>query len=342
MEPGRLIHALPTPVIWIGRDDRVAAINPAGAAVFGEGLTGRHYITALRQPSLLSAIERAKSTRTTQTARYLTSDETGHDVTYQASVAVLDEGVLASFEDVTHLDSASQMRRDFVANVSHELRTPLTALLGFIETMLRGPAKDDPVARERFLSIMEAEAGRMNRLVGDLMSLNRVEAEERQRPIDPVALGDLLRSVLHGLTPLAAEAGVVLEAQIPDAALSVPGDADQLRQVATNLVENAIKYGREGERCVVALLGPAFHPRLRCEAMEIVVRDYGPGIDAAHVPRLTERFYRVDTHRSREQGGTGLGLAIVKHIVTRHRGRLQIDSELGQGSRFSVILPVDA
>jgi two-component system phosphate regulon sensor histidine kinase PhoR len=231
-----------------------------------------------------------------------------------------------------------QMRRDFVANVSHELRTPLTALIGFLET-LKGPARNDPEGQARFLSIMEAEAQRMNRLVDDLLSLSRVEAEERVRPTARINLGDLVRSTLHGLVPLAKDGGVTLEMALPAVPVTVPGDDDQLRQVLSNLVENAIKYSGTGAQVTVALSEPAYEPRVRTQGVRLTVSDTGDGIDPIHLPRLTERFYRVDGHRSREMGGTGLGLAIVKHIVNRHRGRLRIDSEPGQGTVFTVILP---
>lgn len=340
IQPETLIDALPSPVVLIGNNERILSTNSAAEPVIGAGLVGRHYITALRQPALLDSIEMTFKDGTTRTSQYVTTDDSGAEVSYSVSCAKLPIGVLLSFEDLTHVHSAGQMRRDFVANVSHELRTPLTALMGFIETLLRGPAKDDPVAQERFLKIMEAEAGRMNRLVGDLMSLSRVEATERERPTDPVPLAGLVSSVANGLTQLASAVDVELVVQPPQAEITVLGDEDQLRQVITNLIENAIKYGRDGKKVVIAVLAPTYSPRLRCDAVEIAVRDYGPGIEPTQIPRLTERFYRVDTHRSREQGGTGLGLAIVKHILNRHRGRLKIESEVGEGSRFSVLLPV--
>jgi two-component system phosphate regulon sensor histidine kinase PhoR len=239
-------------------------------------------------------------------------------------------GVLVCFEDVTHLEQAGQMRRDFVANVSHELRTPLTALLGFIET-LRGPALGDVVATDRFLSMMQAEAERMEHLVHDLLSLSRVEAQERVRPTEPVDLNAMIGSVIHGLRPLARQSDVEIAADQPDTALTVPGDAEQLRQVVSNLIENAIKYGGQGKTIHVRLETTESEPLVRGPAAVITVRDEGPGIAPEHIPRLTERFYRVDSHRSRAMGGTGLGLAIVKHIVGRHRGRLRIESTPGRG-----------
>jgi two-component system phosphate regulon sensor histidine kinase PhoR len=230
------------------------------------------------------------------------------------------------------------MRRDFVANVSHELRTPLTALLGFIET-LQGAARNDPAARERFLGIMAAEAGRMNRLVADLLHLSRVESEERIRPQDSTDIAGLIRSVAATMKSMAEAGRVTIRLVGVQSEQMVRADRDQMTQVLTNLIENAVKYGSPpGAEVLVDLrseMGPR-GPQLR-----LLVQDQGEGIDEIHLPRLTERFYRVDGHRSREKGGTGLGLAIVKHIVNRHRGRLVIASEKGKGSRFEVVLPLD-
>ena len=213
----------------------------------------------------------------------------------------------------------------------------LRALLGFIET-LRGAARDDAAARERFLSIMAREAERMNRLVADLLSLTRVESEERVRPTAPVDLAALVRSAAASLRPVAEAAGVEIELTGTVEPLTAPGDADQLTQVLTNLIENALKYGGPGP-VTVSLSAQSRDPVLKRAVARIDVIDRGEGIDDLHLPRLTERFYRVDSHRSREKGGTGLGLAIVKHIVNRHRGRLKIESRKGEGSRFTVLLP---
>lgn len=333
-----LVEALPIPALLVDRAGRIGASNARARALFGESLQGRHYITVLRQPTLLDAVEQAVTSATTTKAQYLTT-EARRDITLEATCTALPDGeVFIGFEDRTAMEEAFQMRRDFVANVSHELRTPLTALMGFIET-LGGAARDDAEARARFLGIMEKEAGRMNRLVGDLLSLSRVEAEERVRPTEPVDFAALVRSALHTLSSLAIQKGTRLEPDLPDGELSIPGDADQLNQVITNLLENAIKYS-PGDRSVhVSVTREDNHPAIRQDAVVLTVKDEGEGIDSVHIPRLTERFYRIDTHRSREMGGTGLGLAIVKHIVNRHRGRLRIQSELGKGSTFSVILP---
>ncbi|EYD73532.1 Phosphate regulon sensor protein PhoR (SphS) [Rubellimicrobium mesophilum DSM 19309] len=338
-----LIAALPIPAVLIGQDERIEATNAAAAQLFGHDGTGRHYITVLRQPATLDVVEGTLRDGQPREGHYLGRDG-GRDSTWRASARSVafasGRHVLVTFEDVTAVEEAGQIRRDFVANVSHELRTPLTALLGFLET-LRGPARDDPAARERFLGIATREAQRMARLVDDLLSLSQVEAEERRRPTGQVDLRALTASVAASLEPLAGQAGAELRLDLPEARMTVPGDEGQLRQVLTNLVENAIKYGGHGGPVEIALTGPAEEPSLRRNGLRLSVTDRGPGIATHHIPRLTERFYRVDTHRSREVGGTGLGLAIVKHIVNRHHGRLMVESDLGKGSRFTVVLPAE-
>ncbi|MCH1466908.1 MAG: ATP-binding protein, partial [Rhodobacteraceae bacterium] len=262
------------------------------------------------------------------------------DVLYKVSCAPIHENLtLLCFEDQSDREHVSQMRRDFVANVSHELKTPLTALLGFIET-LNTSARADASARERFLKIMEREAQRMNRLVSDLLSLSQVEAVERMRPNEVVDVSRLLQETATTLAPVAEARGVRLHVVNADRLVKMAGDKDQLRQVFINLIENAIKYGGPNNEVSVTLSDIRYQTRLRCEGIAISVADKGPGIDALNIPRLTERFYRIDSHRSREMGGTGLGLAIVKHIVSRHRGVLKIDSAVGKGSEFKIILPI--
>jgi two-component system phosphate regulon sensor histidine kinase PhoR len=338
-----LIVALPIPALLIGASERIESINPLAAAMFGHDGTGRHYITVLRQPAVLDVVEQTLRDGELRTARYLGS-EGGRDTTWKVTVTAFptdtDRLILVCFEDMTAVEEAGQMRRDFIANLSHELRTPLTALLGFVET-LRGPARNDPAARDRFLAIMQREAGRMARLVDELLSLSRVEAEERVRPMTPVPLVPLIDGVVASLGPLAEASEITLDIQVPPGEVVVPGDANQLRQVVLNLVENAIKYGGQKQSVEVTLSPVQPEPSLRGNGIRLTVTDHGDGIAEHHIPRLTERFYRVDSHRSREIGGTGLGLAIVKHIVNRHRGRLRIASRLGEGSTFIVILPVD-
>jgi two-component system, OmpR family, phosphate regulon sensor histidine kinase PhoR len=342
MDQERLVAALmvgvPHPMLVVDDTARVSFLNAPARALLGD-IDGRHYLTVIRQPEPVAALERALAGGEGGAARWRVTGP-GPDTVYRGLVApVPGLGASLVFEDVSDIEQAADMRRDFVANVSHELRTPLTALLGFIET-LRGAARDDPAARERFLGIMEREALRMNRLVGDLLSLSRVEAEERVRPTARVDLAALAGSVLATLRGMADAAQVTLhldaEADLP----LVPGDPDQLTQVFHNLVENAVKYGGNGKAVQIAVRRVAHDPVLRSTGVSVAVIDQGAGIDAIHLPRLTERFYRVDSHRSREKGGTGLGLAIVKHIVNRHRGRLKVDSEKGIGSRFEVVLPL--
>ena len=340
-----LLSAIPLPALAIDSSERIVAANAEALTLIGQQALGRNYVTILRQPALLDAIESTLRDGRPRTTRYLGNDG-AQDTTFQVSCRAM-RGVglggagaaLLVFEDVTHLEQAGQMRRDFVANVSHELRTPLTALMGFIET-LRGPARNDAAAAARFLDIMQDEAARMNRLVGDLMSLNRVEGDERVRPTQTVVLNDVIASTVRTLRQLADEAGVTFDMDVPAQPVHMTGDADQLKQVFTNLIENAIKYGGSGGRVTVRLTISAREPVLRAAGARVQIIDYGPGIDPLHLPRLTERFYRADDHRSRALGGTGLGLAIVKHIINRHRGRLRVESDLGAGATFTVILPI--
>ncbi|SLN17979.1 Alkaline phosphatase synthesis sensor protein PhoR [Pseudoruegeria aquimaris] len=338
-----LLSGVPMPLVLIGENERIVALNASAEEIFGARMAGLPYIALLRQPQVLESIERALSRGEKTTSRYL-GTAGSRPMTYRVFCAPVPleagTGVLVSFEDISHLEDASQIRRDFVANVSHELRTPLTALIGFIET-LRGPAKEDAAARDRFLAIMEKETRRMTRLVTDLLSLSRVESEERLRPAGEINLGHCLASARQALRPLAEEAGVAVSIEAPEAPVIVPGDADQLQQVFNNLIENAIKYGGRNKSVTLRLTRQEAEPMLRGPAARVDVIDEGEGIDPIHLPRLTERFYRVDSHRSREMGGTGLGLAIVKHIVNRHRGRLRISSKPGQGTVFSVILPAE-
>jgi two-component system phosphate regulon sensor histidine kinase PhoR len=226
-----------------------------------------------------------------------------------------------------------EMRADFVANASHELRTPLATLSGFIET-LQGQARDDPAARARFLSIMQTQATRMARLIDDLLSLSRIELNAYLRPSTRVDLRNIVRQVVDGLQTLARDREVEVRVSSADP-LEVLGERDELLRVFENLIENALKYAASGKRVDITLLAD----RTRNEA-RVAIRDHGPGIAPEHLPRLTERFYRVDVADSRAQGGTGLGLALVKHILNRHGGRLIIESVYGEGATFTAVLPL--
>lgn len=338
-----ILRAIPLPLVLIGVNERVESMNALAENLLGPGALGRNYMTVLRAPVLIDCVETAfKSSRAAE-ARHLVNAPGGQEKVWRVRAEPINsqegQGILVSFEDRTDFEVAGQMRRDFVANVSHELKTPLTALMGFVET-LRGAARDDPQARERFLEIMEREAGRMSRLVSDLLSLNRVETEERVRPTQRINLHRLLSSVMVALKTMAEERGVELELKGYQDELTILGDPDQLTQVFTNLIENALKYGASGKLVTINITHEERELAFRAPGVRVEVIDRGEGFDPVHIPRLTERFYRIDTHRSREEGGTGLGLAIVKHIVNRHRGRFRIESALGKGSRFTVILPL--
>jgi two-component system phosphate regulon sensor histidine kinase PhoR len=244
---------------------------------------------------------------------------------------------LLVLHDTTEARRSEQMRADFVANASHELRTPLAALLGFVET-LRGPAREDAAARERFLGIMQEQAMRMGRVIDDLLSLSRIELNEHVPPAGRVDLGAVLRGVAVLLEQRAQARGMRIALDLPADLPPVRGDTDELTQLFQNLLDNAVKYGRDSMPIEIAARRSPRRLAGR-PAVAVSIRDQGDGIASEHIPRLTERFYRVDTARSRAVGGTGVGRAIGKHVVSRHRGALEIESELGRGSVFTVHLP---
>jgi two-component system phosphate regulon sensor histidine kinase PhoR len=337
-----IVSGLPDPVIALDRDGRVVALNEPARVLAPALRHGEPVTLALRMPELTEAIDRACTRGEQQRVEY--SERVPLDRWFEAVAmpvkrtpdARSPDLVLLTFRDLTPLRRVEEMRADFVANASHELRTPLAALSGFIET-LQGPAREDVKARERFLAIMQEQARRMARLIDDLLSLSRIELNAHRRPDAPVDLIPIVRQVVDGLQTLARDRGVTIEIAADDA-LMVLGDRDELVRLFENLVENALKYGAPGKRVDVKLSrGTAANGQAEAVAS---VRDYGPGIAPEHMPRLTERFYRVDVRESRAQGGTGLGLALVKHILNRHRGRLSIESAPGEGATFRVHLPI--
>jgi two-component system, OmpR family, phosphate regulon sensor histidine kinase PhoR len=345
-----LFTALPDPLILLGAGRRITNINTATNLTFGRETIGRDLSVVLRAPEILEA---ADDVLTGAQAREIEFTlPVPIEKTYLAKVFRLnmeaEDGTKAvlTLHDITSVRRVEQMRADFVANASHELRTPLATLLGFIET-LRGPARDDTEARDRFLAIMQDQASRMARLVQDLLSLSRIELNEHSRPQDRLNLSDIVSSAIEAMHPIAISRSMILETAIEDQIGQIMGQEDELIQVIQNLLDNALKYGREGTTVTVEVKSVT---RLPVQASHlaggknvvITVTDRGEGIPRAHLPRLTERFYRVDPARSRSLGGTGLGLAIVKHIVNRHRGTLTVDSVLGQGSVFSVYFPLIA
>ena len=323
--------------LYLDRDRIIRAANIAAWQVFDPSVLNQNFVQAMRRPEVLRLISQCLS-EGGRTQEVLSLDGAMNGV-FRVTVSAVDEaGVVLSFADLTDIRAAERIRSDFVANVSHELRSPLTTITGFIET-LQGPAQNDDAARARFLDLMRQEAGRMDRLIGDLLSLSKVEGVSRVRPGAIVDLSELLLRVTAMLSHQAAERDVTIDVVGGEDRITINGDDDQLMQVFRNLVENAIKYGAEGGVVTIEAKRLARAAGISGSALSIAVVDQGQGIARHHIPRLTERFYRVDDGRSREKGGTGLGLAIVKHIVQRHRGRLLIDSEIGQGSTFTVLLP---
>jgi two-component system, OmpR family, phosphate regulon sensor histidine kinase PhoR len=325
-----ILLALPHAAVLAGTDSAVLAFNEQAQALFPYLRDNQPLSFAIRDPELLASL--ASVLRDSVARRLEIVERLPVERAFAVHITPIQSGgALAVFEDLTASRRLEQMRVDFIANASHELRTPLASLLGFIET-LKGSARNDAKARTEFLGVMELQAQRMARLIDDLLSLSRIELNAHVRPRDKVDLVAVLREIVDALRPLAQDRGVEIDVSVPPDAMIVTGDRDELLRVVENLLENAVKYGQSGGRVAIGLSN-----RMAGQVV-INVRDFGPGIAAEHLPRLTERFYRVNAAASREAGGTGLGLAIVKHIVVRHRGHLEIDSKPGQGSEFRVIL----
>jgi two-component system phosphate regulon sensor histidine kinase PhoR len=340
----QLIGGLPAAAIVLDREGRVITFNEEAATIAPALRRGEPALIALRMPDLVDAIRRA--TRRREPQRVEIFERVPLDRWFEAFVTPvkLSAGpgsavdiLLMTFNDLTPLRRVEQMRADFIANASHELRTPLAALLGFIET-LQGTAKDDPAARDKFLRIMQGQATRMARLIDDLLSLSRIELNAHLRPNTPLDLAPIVRQVVYGLQTLARDRDVEIKVTLPSDPLIALGDRDELVRALENLVENALKYGAAGKRIDVSVVRA--QTRSGSTEARVAVRDYGPGIAPEHLPRLTERFYRVDVTDSRAQGGTGLGLALVKHVLNRHGGRLTIESTPGAGATFTIHVPL--
>lgn len=336
------VAGIPDPVAVLDPSGRVLAFNTEAASLAPALRRGEPASIGFRMPELVEAIRDAIQTgaaRRIELSTRLPAKRFSEAFVTPVTRASTPGGsvVVVTIRDLTPIRRVEEMRADFVANASHELRTPLAAIAGFIDT-LQGPARDDPAARTRFLGIMQAQAWRMARLIDDLLSLSRIELRAHQRPDTPVDLVSLVRQVADGLQTLARDRGVAIEVDAPPGPLVVLGDRDELTRLFENLIENGLKYGASGKRVDIAFASAAGADGKR-EA-RVSVRDYGPGIAVEHLPRLTERFYRVDVGESRAQGGTGLGLALVKHILNRHQGRLSIDSKAGAGATFTVALPL--
>ena len=334
---GALLDALDMPALLVTADEAVRMQNRAAEALFGPIPRNADLAGRIRAPGILDMARDVIASGRPGEIEH--SERLPSEAVYIVRVAPVRAGggqgasehlFLISYRDVSQARRIDRMRSDFVANASHELRTPLASLRGFIET-LQGPAKNDLKAHERFLGIMHEQATRMSRLVDDLMSLSRLELKVHIAPDRKVDLKPLLGHVRDSLLPLAEELGVAVELAVPDEAVTVTGDRDELIEVFENLLENACKYGQEGGKVEIRLAAGEGGA-----GAEVSVRDYGPGIPPEHVPRITERFYRVNVEANSSKKGTGLGLAIVKHILTRHRARLVVKSELGSGTTFTV------
>jgi two-component system, OmpR family, phosphate regulon sensor histidine kinase PhoR len=333
----KILESLTDPLVILDPDFRVRRANAAARGDFAAEVAA-----ALRHPTLRAGIDRALMDGAPQRADLVLPTPVPREL--QAVVTVLDptlgeDRVMVLLADRTRERAVERMRADFVANAGHELRTPLASLIGFIET-LQGPAADDPVAQRRFLGIMAEQAARMHRLIDDLLSLSRIELIEHQRPADQVDLAGVVAHAAAAFEPALLTRQATLEQEIDPALPRVQGDADQLAQVLQNLLDNALKHGGMGVR--IRLIAASAHSDGRWPVRPgavLSVADTGPGIAGQHIPRVTERFYRVDASRSRVAGGTGLGLAIVKHIVNRHRGQLRIESQERIGTTISIWLP---
>ena len=336
-----MAEALPDPVILLDRSGQVLSCNGPARGLFAPLREGSHISSVIRTPEFLDAVSAAPRRGRAVTVTYAERVPVGRRMA--VTVAPLIGGnerssnILILLRDLTEIERINQMRADFIAFASHELRTPLASLRGFIET-LQGTAKQDPGARERFLPIMAEQASRMTRLIDALLSLSRVEMNAHVPPSDLVDLNDVLGHAGDTLEPLAVDSGMELEVERFPRPAIVRGDRDELLQVLQNLVQNALKYGNPGGHVRIEAKHIPSLGRQATGRYAIAVVDDGPGIPSEHLPRLTERFYRVDVASSREKGGTGLGLAIVKHILNRHRGELAIASKPGKGSTFTVML----
>ena len=355
-------QALPEPLFIVTADGVIELANPAAEEFIGaSAVEGRHLAAALRAPTVFDAAEDVARTKKAQSVEFATTS--GVERTCRAFIAPLEEAngdgrVLIFIHDLTTERRLEQMRADFIASASHELRTPLASLIGFIET-LRGPAKTDEEARERFLDIMQGQAERMQRLVADLMSLSRIELNEHVPPSKTVDLNEIARDCIESFGPILEQLGAIVDFECDESgSFEMLGERDEIFQAIQNLIDNAIKYG--GEPALVKVrVGRGAAPSLAGDGeisqragdsagqvaarrmtdvddlLYVQIRDFGPGIERPDLPRLTERFYRVNVERSRKRGGTGLGLAIVKHIVNRHKGGLQIESRLAAGTAFT-------
>jgi two-component system phosphate regulon sensor histidine kinase PhoR len=332
-----LAAAVTDPLIVFDGAGAIVHANAAATAAFGALHPGILLLLKFRAPEMQEMIQAVLfGHAASRVVEY--SERLPIERVFRVTASAVGRGTglyVMVFKDQSEARRIDRMRADFIANASHELRTPLASIAGFVET-LRGPARDDAAARDQFLQIMQKQTARMARLIDDLLSLSRLEMKPYLKPGEKVDLRGVLDNVIDSLGPLAKDSGLVVERHFADARLEVMGDRDELFQVFENLFENACKYGQSGGRVVVSVAGPEAGGE---QEIAVTIRDFGPGIAEEHIPRVTERFYRIDGEASRAQKGTGLGLAIVKHILTRHEARLTIRSKPGEGAAFTVHFP---
>ena len=334
-----IVNAMPYPALLLDSNRMIVTANDAAVSLFERALKKMYLVRVLRHPEVLSMVATSIKDEEMNTRRIALTFQTQR--TYEVTVAPAGDAMeglyLMTLADMSAQIQAERARSTFVANVSHELRSPLTSLIGMVET-LRGPARDDKAAQDRFLALMDDETQRMSRIVMDLLSLSKFEAQEHIVPDDSVNIIEVIKRTTSALEASDPNYPGRIKIEAGEDIPPIRGDADLLIEVFQNLLENALRYSPPTSEIDVKI--SRRHPKRpgSQRGVQISVQDYGDGIEDAHIPRLTERFYRVDKGRSRQMGGTGLGLAIVKHIINRHRGRMVIDSELGRGTCVSVFL----
>lgn len=343
-----IIENLADPFLLIDEEKKVKIANKSAENVFGEDILNNNISNYLSDAEALSAIDQVITTGNSDTIEFITPAPRSRSLLLR--IHALDENydnedeeegnktILLTLYDITSIREAERMRVDFVANVSHELRTPLASILGFIET-LQGPAKNDQSAADRFLQIMQDEASRMTRLIEDLLSLSHIEREAHIPPEEDISLIRIIGSVTETLNLRCTKKNMAININKDEEYDSIIGDRDQLTQVFQNLIDNAIKYGDDNTDIDITLKRTNSEYS-EDEFVQIDITNRGSGIAPEHIERLTERFYRVDTARSRSLGGTGLGLAIVKHIVQRHNGQLSFQSVVGKSTTATILLPL--
>ena len=341
----KTLNCLPDPVLIVNTNQRITYANLAATRLCGVDLIGQLIVAALRHPNALESLTSVAEQKIALNTQ-ITISKNGVETSFKFSATpILNEdqslnAIIVTLQDSSDIDEAEQIRRTFVANVSHELRSPLAALISCSET-LKKTNQDGDGPQSMIIELMEREIKRMNRLVSELLSLSKVEANERIRPTSRVDISEILTTVVETYKVIAEKNLVDIQLKIDSDVWPIIGDADQLNQVFRNLVDNAIKYGKTDGTIEIICHNQKTKSDFSKREVVVKVTDQGKGIAPNHIPRLTERFYRVDDHRSKNVGGAGLGLAIVKHIVQRHRGRMTITSQFGKGSVFHISLPAE-